>query len=161
MPSVSQLVEFPVVLLGKKKTKEQICLSSTWTLKILLHNPSVLKSVWQSKLNHSFHVLLPFSVSILNFISYLDSQCFGAGTVPSLSLRDTLLSGTRSGLQKTTTSLHLPFTIIMQIHNPKADYFQGPCVPTWKGPFLLAFQQGLQQPGRTLSQRMGERSRTW
>lgn len=143
MPLISPLVKCAVVLLGKKKKRANMP-SSTWTLKTLLHNLSVLKSIWQPKLDHCFHVLFPLSASILNFISYLDCQCFGAGAAISVSLWSTLLSGSRPGLKKRSTCLHLPFTIIMQIHDPKADYLQGPCAPNWKGPFLLAFQQGLQ-----------------
>lgn len=152
MPLISPLVKCAVALLGKKK--KSIYALQHLDFKNSYTNYCVLKSIWQSKLSHCFHVLLPLSASILNFISCLDCQYFGSGTALSVSLWGTLLNGSRPGVKKTTT-----FTIIMQIHNPKVDYLQGPCVPNWKRPFLLAFQYGQQQPERAFSQRMGERSR--
>lgn len=92
IPYISPLVKCAVILLGEKKKMANMP-NSTWTFKI--HNLSVLKSIQYSKLSHCFLVLLPLSASILNLISYLDCQCFGAGTAISVSLWGTLLSGSR------------------------------------------------------------------
>lgn len=159
MPYISPLVKCAVILLGKKKKMANLP-SSTWNFKILLRNLRVLKSIQYSKLSHCFLVLLPLSASILNFISYLDCQCFGAGTAISVSLWDTLLSGSRPRLQNNKvrvytchSQLSCRFTIQRKIScrglvslagsDPSSQHFNRDC-NSLKGPFPR--QQG-RDPG--------------
>lgn len=93
MPLFSPLVKCAVILLGKK-IKIANMPSSSWAAKIMLHNLGEIKTILLVKIKSLFPCIASSVCIRLGFhIMYLDCQCFGTGTVRSVSVWGALLRG--------------------------------------------------------------------